>query len=231
MVGGECSTESDSMRFRSSLVSKPLTQGVASGSEQDVFVLDNAFALIDEYICADQPVTLTFRLRQGGGPYIPDRRQLLPWDCFRMVHHTTRIVPDLVAKACEVFACLRRVANFSTIFAIFTARSVQRAPYSKGGNVSSTHDPGRVARVWYLLLTVIGPLRLIYIPNKLFVPGHATATVNSIAAPEWLFRFGIIWRRGCRLRNCRRRVLAANGYKIAEANGYKIADWRNRLDF
>src|ERR1700728_2106937 len=22
-----------------------------------------------EYICADQPVTLTFRLRQGGGPY------------------------------------------------------------------------------------------------------------------------------------------------------------------
>src|ERR1700752_1218992 len=25
------------------------------------------------YICADQPVTFTFRLRQGGGPYIPDR--------------------------------------------------------------------------------------------------------------------------------------------------------------
>ena len=24
-----------------------------------------------EYICADQPVTLTFRLRQGGGPYMP----------------------------------------------------------------------------------------------------------------------------------------------------------------
>jgi hypothetical protein len=41
------------MRFRSSLVSKPLAQSVASGSEQDVFVLDNAFALIDEYICAD----------------------------------------------------------------------------------------------------------------------------------------------------------------------------------
>jgi hypothetical protein len=53
MVGGECSTESDSMRFRSSLVSKPLAQSVASGNEQDVFVLDNAFALIDEYICAD----------------------------------------------------------------------------------------------------------------------------------------------------------------------------------
>src|SRR5512143_3203313 len=24
------------------------------------------------YICADQPATLTFRLRKGGGPYIPD---------------------------------------------------------------------------------------------------------------------------------------------------------------
>jgi hypothetical protein len=24
-----------------------------------------------EYICADQPVTLIFRLRQSGGPYIP----------------------------------------------------------------------------------------------------------------------------------------------------------------
>jgi hypothetical protein len=26
-----------------------------------------------EYICADQPVTLTFRLRQGGGPYMPGK--------------------------------------------------------------------------------------------------------------------------------------------------------------
>src|SRR6201987_3807086 len=29
------------------------------------------------YICADQPVTFTFRLRQGGGPYIPDDHELL----------------------------------------------------------------------------------------------------------------------------------------------------------
>jgi hypothetical protein len=33
---------------------------------------------------------------------------------------------------------------------------------------------------------VIGPLRLIYIPGKLFVAGHATATVNRIAAPQGL---------------------------------------------
>ena len=58
--------------------------------------------------------------------------------------------------------------------------------------MSSTDNPGRVAGLWYLLLVVIGPLRLIYIPTKLFVEGNATATVNNIAAHEWLFRFGIV---------------------------------------
>src|ERR1700737_2246095 len=58
--------------------------------------------------------------------------------------------------------------------------------------MSSTHNPGRVAGFWYLLLIVIGPLRLIYIPSKLFVAGNATATVNNIAAHELLFRLGII---------------------------------------
>jgi Domain of unknown function (DUF4386) len=55
-----------------------------------------------------------------------------------------------------------------------------------------THNPGRVAGFWYLLLIVIGPLRLIYIPGKLFVTGNAAATVNNIAAHELLFRLGII---------------------------------------
>ncbi len=58
--------------------------------------------------------------------------------------------------------------------------------------MSSTNNPGRVAGIWYLLLVVIGPLRLIYIPSKLFVRGNAAATVNNIAAHEWLFRFGIV---------------------------------------
>jgi uncharacterized protein DUF4386 len=56
----------------------------------------------------------------------------------------------------------------------------------------STRDPGRVAGLWYLLLVIIGPLRLIYIPTKLFVHGNAAATVDNIAAHEWLFRFGIV---------------------------------------
>lgn len=52
-------------------------------------------------------------------------------------------------------------------------------------------NPGRIAGFWYLLLVILGPLRLIYIPSKLFVPGNAAATVNNIAAHEFLFRLGI----------------------------------------
>src|SRR5882672_6068497 len=58
--------------------------------------------------------------------------------------------------------------------------------------MSSTRDPGRVAGIWYLLLVLIGPLRLIYIPTKLFVHGNAAATAENIAAHETLFRFGIV---------------------------------------
>jgi hypothetical protein len=57
--------------------------------------------------------------------------------------------------------------------------------------MSSARNPGRVAGLWYLLLVVIGPLRLIYIPSKLFVHENAAATAHNIAAHEWLFRFGI----------------------------------------
>jgi len=64
--------------------------------------------------------------------------------------------------------------------------------------MSSTHNPERVAGFW---LIVIGPLRLIYIPGKLFVAGHATATVNSIAAHQWLFRFGIVGDLVCGVTN------------------------------
>jgi hypothetical protein len=58
--------------------------------------------------------------------------------------------------------------------------------------MSSTRNPGRVAGFLYLLLVVMAPIRLIYIPSKLFVIGNATATANNIAAHEWLFRLGIL---------------------------------------
>jgi len=56
----------------------------------------------------------------------------------------------------------------------------------------STRNPGRVAGLWYLLLCVIAPLRLMYIPGKLFVHGNTAATVDNIATHQWLFRFGIL---------------------------------------
>src|SRR5947208_3859405 len=58
--------------------------------------------------------------------------------------------------------------------------------------MSSARNPGRVVGYWYLLLVLLGPLRLIYIPNKLFVQGDAAATASNIAAHEWLFRFGML---------------------------------------
>jgi hypothetical protein len=58
--------------------------------------------------------------------------------------------------------------------------------------MSSTRNPGRVAGFLYLLLVLAGPIRLIYIPGKLFVHGNATATASNIAAHESLFRLGIV---------------------------------------
>lgn len=52
-------------------------------------------------------------------------------------------------------------------------------------------NPGRVAGLWYLLLILLGPLRLLYIPARLFVPGDAAATVTNIAAHQRLFCLGI----------------------------------------
>jgi hypothetical protein len=58
--------------------------------------------------------------------------------------------------------------------------------------MTSTRTPGRVAGFLYFLLCLSGPVRLIYIPSKLFVHGDATATANNIAAHESLFRLGIV---------------------------------------
>src|SRR6266480_3604281 len=58
--------------------------------------------------------------------------------------------------------------------------------------MSPARNPGRVVGFWYLLLVLGGPLRLIYIPNKLFVHDNAAATAGNIAAHELLFRFGML---------------------------------------
>src|SRR5580658_10135922 len=67
----------------------------------------------------------------------------------------------------------------------------------RGRGLNSVRNPGRVAGFWYLLLIVVGPVRLIYIPTKLFVTGNANATANNIAGHEWLFRFGIVSDLAC----------------------------------
>jgi hypothetical protein len=50
----------------------------------------------------------------------------------------------------------------------------------------------RVAGLLYLLVVLVGPFILIYVPNKLFVPGDATATAGNILAHEPLFRAHIV---------------------------------------
>jgi Domain of unknown function (DUF4386) len=65
--------------------------------------------------------------------------------------------------------------------------------------MNPTRNPGRIAGLWYLLLCLIGPLRLMYIPGKLFVHGNATATASNIAAHQWLFRLGIVGDLACAL--------------------------------
>lgn len=50
----------------------------------------------------------------------------------------------------------------------------------------------RVAGLLYLLVVLIGPFLLIYVPGKLFVPGDATATASNILAHQSLFRAYIV---------------------------------------
>jgi len=56
----------------------------------------------------------------------------------------------------------------------------------------STYNPGRVAGLLYLLVVVAGPIRIMYIPSRLFVHGNAAATAGNIATHERLFRLGIV---------------------------------------
>lgn len=57
--------------------------------------------------------------------------------------------------------------------------------------MTSLNKNARIVGLWYLLLVFVGPLRLIYIPTKLFVHGDAAATAANIAAHQTLFQFGI----------------------------------------
>ena len=57
--------------------------------------------------------------------------------------------------------------------------------------MTSLKHQARIAGLLYLTL-LTAPLRLIYIPSRLFVAGNASATSANIAAHETLFRFGML---------------------------------------
>ena len=63
--------------------------------------------------------------------------------------------------------------------------------------MTSTSKNARIAGFLYLLLVIVGPLRLMYIPSTLFVHGNASATAANIAAHETLFRLGIVGELFC----------------------------------
>lgn len=57
--------------------------------------------------------------------------------------------------------------------------------------MTATDKQARIAGFLFLLLIVVAPIRLIFIPTTLFVSGDAGATLANIAAHETLFRIGI----------------------------------------
>ena len=58
--------------------------------------------------------------------------------------------------------------------------------------MTPTSKNARITGFLYLLLVFCGPLRLIYIPTKLFVHGDAGATAANILAHQTLFQLGIV---------------------------------------
>lgn len=63
--------------------------------------------------------------------------------------------------------------------------------------MDSIKKQARVAGFLYLLLVVLAPFRLLYIPSALIVRGNAPATANNIATHETLFRLGIVSDLSC----------------------------------
>jgi len=58
--------------------------------------------------------------------------------------------------------------------------------------MTSLSKNARVAGLLYILASLVGIVRLLYIPEALFVHGNAAATANNIAAHVSLFRLGIV---------------------------------------
>jgi hypothetical protein len=58
-------------------------------------------------------------------------------------------------------------------------------------NVNSIQKTARIAGLLTLMIVVLAPFSMVYVPSTLIVPGDAAATANHIVASEGLFRLGI----------------------------------------
>jgi hypothetical protein len=58
-------------------------------------------------------------------------------------------------------------------------------------DITQTRKDARVAGVLYLLVGIIAPIGLMYVPGQLIVAGDAAATADRLRASEWLLRLGI----------------------------------------
>jgi hypothetical protein len=58
--------------------------------------------------------------------------------------------------------------------------------------MKSINKAARIAGILTLLIVVLAPFSMIYVPTTLVVPGDATITANNIMASEGLFRLGMV---------------------------------------
>jgi len=57
--------------------------------------------------------------------------------------------------------------------------------------MSSVRNPGRLAGLLYVVVSIAGFFAMGYVPGKVIVHGDSAATANNMAAHETLFRLGI----------------------------------------
>ena len=63
--------------------------------------------------------------------------------------------------------------------------------FTESRDLSLIRKQARIAGMLYILVAVTGPLSLVYIPGKLFVPGAVVTIADNIRASTTLLRMGI----------------------------------------
>lgn len=58
--------------------------------------------------------------------------------------------------------------------------------------MNSIQKTARVTGILILIMAVIAPFSMIYVPTTLIAPGDAATTAHNIVASEGLFRLGMV---------------------------------------